>query len=131
VSHTYRYDNKNENWEYFPKVTIKTKKWREIVIWSWINIIVKKTLVSLKINIDSHPAQTAKVSDKVDFSVEMNWLPKTMKWTFGDWNNIECKARECMTASKVYNKTWTYTVKIFVTFDNQPDLEWNITLKVQ
>ena len=131
VSHTYRYDNKNENWEYFPKVTIKTKKWREIVIWSGTRIIVKKALVNLEINIDSHPAQTAKIWDKVDFSVEMNWLPKTMRWDFGDWNDVECKARECMTASKVYNKAWIYTVRVFVTFDNQPDLEGNITVKVQ
>ncbi|MFZ2911693.1 MAG: PKD domain-containing protein [Candidatus Absconditicoccaceae bacterium] len=131
VSHTYRYDNKNENGEYFPKVTIKTKNGREIIIGSGTRIIVKKALVSLIINIDSHPAQTAKVGDKVDFSLEMNGLPKTMKWTFGDGNDIECKARECMTASKVYDKVGTYTVRVFVTFDNQPDLEGNITLKVQ
>ena len=131
VSHTYRYNNKTENWEYFPKVTIKTKKWREIIIWSGTRIIVKKALVNLKINIDSHPAQIAKVWDKVDFSIEMNGLPITMRWEFGDWNHIECKARECISASKVYAKAWTYNVKVFVTFDNQPDLDGNINLKVQ
>lgn len=130
VSHTYRYENTKENWEYFPTVTIKTKKWREIVVWSGLRILVKKTLVNLKINIDSHPAQITKVWEKVDFSVDMNWLPKTMKWDFGDWNNLDCKARECMTASKIYSKSWTYNVSVFVTFEDKPDIEGNINLKV-
>lgn len=131
VSHTYKYDTKNENWEYFPKVTIKTRNWREIVIWSWMRVIVKKSIVNLKINIDSHPAQVAKAWDKVDFSLEMIWLPKTMRWDFGDWNDLECNARECVTASKVYNEAWTYNVRVFVTFEDQPDVEDSINIKIQ
>ncbi len=132
ISHTYRYNTKTENWEYFPIVTIKTKKWREIVVWSGSRIIVKKAIVNLKINIDSHPAQVAKIWDKIDFSVVLtSWLPKTMKRDFGNWTNLECKWRECNPTSKIYDKAWTYNIKVLVTFDNQPDLEGNINLKVQ
>jgi len=131
ISHTYNYDSKNENWEYFPKVTIKTKKWREIVIWSGTRIIVKKSLVNLSIKIDSHPAQVAKVWDKVDFSLQMDWLPKTVTWSFGDWSQLECKARECMVASRIYSSPWIFNVKVFVTFDDKPDLENSINLKIQ
>jgi hypothetical protein len=131
VTHTYRYDAKNENWEYFPTVTVKTKKWREAVIGQGTRILIKKALVVLTINIDSHPAQSARVWDKIDFSLEMNWLPKTITWDFGDGNNVQCNARECITASKVYSKPWTYTINVLVTFENQPDLRGSITMKVQ
>lgn len=131
VSHTYVYDNEKENWEYFPLLTIKTKKWRELIVGSGIRIIVKKTIANLKINIDSHPAQIAKVWDKIDFSLELNWLPKTVKWDFGNGNVLECKARECIETSKIFDTAWLYNIKVFVTFDNKPDIEWTINLKVQ
>ncbi|MCF7835341.1 hypothetical protein K9M48_04865 [Candidatus Gracilibacteria bacterium] len=131
VSHTYIYDNEKENGEYFPFLTIKTKKGRELIIGSGTRIIVKKALTNLKINIDSHPAQIAKPGDKVDFSLELSGLPTTVKRDFGNQNFLECKARECIETSKIFDTPGIYNIKVFITFDNKPDLEGNINLKVQ
>lgn len=131
MTHTYRYDTKNEDGEYTPVVTIKTKKGREISLSPESNIIVKKALVSLKINIDSHPAQLAMVGDRVSFSLQINGVPTTIQRDFANGKTLECKWRECVQATTSYDTAGDYTIKVKVTYPDQPVVEWNIVLKVK
>jgi len=131
VSHTYNYDFDSENGTFYPKVVIKTKKWRELTIWSGTMILVKKPTVSLSINIDSHPAQVANIWDKVDFSLDIDWLPETILRNFANWNTLECNGRECVDSSQIYDTPWEYNISAEVSYTDKPSVKWNITLVVQ
>jgi len=102
ISHTYKYDTKNENGDYKPVLTIKTKKGCEISISPETDIIVKKPLISLKIHVDSHPAQLAMVGDRVSFSLEVNGVPSTIQRDFGNGKTLECQQRECVQTTTIY-----------------------------
>jgi hypothetical protein len=84
---------------------IKTKKGREISISPDTNIVVKKALSSLKINVDSHPAQIANIADRVSLSLQINGLPDSIEWNFGNGKTLSCKGRECIQATAMYDKS--------------------------
>jgi len=131
ITHTYRYDTKNENGTFTPVVTIKTKKWRIAEISPETDVIVKRSLQQLVINIDSHPAQVAKVGDRVVFSIEFSGLPTEIRRDFGDGKTLSCKTRqECGTINNIYLAPGTYLVRSAVEYSNQPTIEGTITLKV-
>jgi len=132
MTHTYRYDTINENGEYMPIVTIKTKKGREISISPENKIIVKKANATLKINLDSHPAQVATVGSRVTMSLELNGTPTNIQWDFGNGKTLECRSRsECTPTTVVYDLPGDYIIKAKVLFANQPIVEGNISLKVR
>lgn len=131
ISHTYNYDFENENGIFYPKVTIKTKKWREIVIWSGTIISVKKPIVKLDISLDSHPAQFARIWEKVDMSLNIDWLPSKIVRDFANWNTLECKGRECTETSQIYNEAWEYDISVVVSYEDKPDVDWSIKLLVE
>ena len=58
------------------------------------DIIVKKAVEELAIRIDSHPAQLAPMGETVEFSVQVNGLPKTILWDFDDGQTIELPGRQ-------------------------------------
>lgn len=131
ISHTYNYDFESENGTFYPKVTIQTKKGRELVIGSWIMILVKKPNVTLSIHIDSHPAQIANLWEKIDMSLDIDGLPESIVRGFWNWNTLECGGRECTEASQIYNKPWEYTIEAKVTYPDKPTVEWKINLIVK
>jgi len=132
IIHTYRYNYSGDNWEYHPVLTIKTKKWRQINISPETNIIVKKAIQTLKINVDSHPAQVANVGEKVDFSLQINWTPTSIDRDFWNGKTLHCKSRgECASTSTSYSMAWTYTVKANVAYDNQPSIDGEINILVR
>lgn len=103
ITHTYRYDTQNENGTFHPVVTIKTKKGREVSVSPETDIVVKRSLEKLNINIDSHPAQVAQAGDRVQFSIEFSGLPSEINWDFGDGKKLSCKTRqECSNTSNIY-----------------------------
>jgi len=61
ISHTYRYDTKNNNGTYHPVVLIKTKKGRELTVSPANDIMVKRANQTLIISIPDYPAQQANV----------------------------------------------------------------------
>lgn len=131
IDHTYRYDITKESWEYKPVLTIKTKKGRELSFSPDNNIIVKKPKVSLKISVDSHPTQIVRAGDRVVYSLEIGWLPNKVLRDFWNGKTYECNGRECTQISSVYENPWDYVVKCTVTYDAQPTVEGNITIKVK
>lgn len=131
INHTYNYDFENENGVFYPKVTVKTKKGRELVVDSGIMISVKKPIVTIDINLDSHPAQIANVWEKIDMSLSTSGLPDTIIRDFGNWNNLECKGRECTESSQIYNKPGDYVISVAVSYPDKPTIEWKINLVVR
>lgn len=131
ITHTYRYDTANENGTFHPIITIKTKKWREVSVSPSTDIVVKRSLETLDIAIDSHPAQIAKVGDRVQFSIEFNGLSTEIQRDFGDKKTLSCKTRqECSSTSNIYMTPGTYTVRASVAYENQPTIEGSITIKI-
>ncbi len=131
IDHTYRYDMTKENWEYKPILTIRTKKGRELSFSPDNNIIVKKPQASLKINVDSHPTQIVRAWDRVVYSLDISWLPNKVLRDFWNGKTFECNGRECTQISSVYPTPWDYVVICTVTYDTQPTVEGNITIKVK
>lgn len=131
IEHTYRYDMTKENWEYKPILTIRTKKGRELSFSPDNNIIVKKPKASLKINVNSHPTQIVRAGDRVVYSLDISWLPNKILRDFWNGKTYECNGRECTQISSVYDNPWDYVVKCTVTYDTQPTVEGNITIKVK
>lgn len=131
MNHTYVYDTAADNGIYSPKITITTKKGLTGTIVPPYPITVKKKISTLHISIDSHPSQIARVGDKVDFSLELNGLPKTITWDFGNGKNLQCVSRQCVQASTVYSIPGRYDIKTTVTYPDKPSIEGTIALQVQ
>lgn len=133
ITHTYRYDTKNNNGRYHPVVTIKTKKGREVSISPENDIIVKRANQKLDISIDNFPAQVASVGDRVNFSLlDLNGMISDISRDFGDGKTFSCNTRqECTPMSHIYMSPGTYTIRASVTYNNQPTIDGTITLKVQ
>jgi len=131
INHIYSYDFDNENWAFYPKVTVQTKKWRKLIIGSGIMILVKKPNVTIDINLDSHPAQVASMWEKVDMSLSISGLPETIVWDFGNENKLECKGRECTEVSQIYNMPGEYIISVAVSYADKPTIEWKINLVVR
>ncbi len=131
MQHTYVYDTAKDNGVYSPKITITTKKGLTGTIVTPYPITVKKKIATLHISIDSHPSQIARVGDKVDYSLELNGIPKTITWDFGNWKNLQCANRECVQASTVYITPGRYDIKTTVTYQDKPSIEWTIALQVK
>ena len=116
TEHTYVYDDKTENGEYRPSVTITTKKWKITKFWLKDPILVKKPIIASRISIDSHPAQIANVGDKVDFSLHTDGTPTHIVWNFWTSEGIECSDRSCASVPMFFTSPWTYTVTATITY---------------
>lgn len=131
ISHTYTYDYENENWIYEPKVTLTTKKNRSVTIGIDNPIIVKKPSQVVDIRVDSHPAQVVWLWDRVDFVLDISWLPTRVRWDFGNGQTLECEWRQCLWVQQTYDTAWTYPINVVVEYANQPTINGNISIKVQ
>ena len=131
MQHTYTYNSAAENGAYTPKVTVTTKKWLTGMITTTYPITVKKKTATLAISVDSHPSQVARIGDRVSYSLELNGVPKSIVWDFGNGKTLQCSNRECIQATTTYDTPGKYTVQAKVTYDNSPEIDGNIAIKVQ
>ena len=130
VSHTYEYDFTNENWVFYPSVTMRTKNWLTFTI-TWTIISVKKPDTNISISLDEHPAQLASVWENVPMSISFDWVPKKIYRDFWDGDTQECDWRSCAETLHAYVIWWTYTIKATVEFEDKPTIEWYINLQVR
>lgn len=130
IQHVYQYDQTKENGTFNPKVTVTTRKWMTKEITLPYPVIVKKQTVQLSIVLDAHPGQIAKIGDRVPMSLTLNGLPTKIYWDFGNGKTLECNGRECISTSTTYDTPGTYTIKAKVTYEDKPEVEGNINLKV-
>jgi len=130
IAHTYRYNYDEDNGTYKPSVTLRTKKGREVILTSENDIIVKKEIKTFAINIDSHPTQQARVWDMISLSLSLDTLPQKIVWDFGDGNTLECKERECVETTKIYNTPGEYKISVQIIDEKAPMTDAMVTLKV-
>lgn len=131
ISHTYRYDSANNNGNYHPVVTIKTKKGLEVSVSPDNDIIVKRANQTLTISIPDYPAQQANIGDRVGFSIEFNGLPTQILRDFGDGKTLTCNTRqECWSTTHIYTSPGTYAIKAAVAYQDQPTIDGTIILKI-
>lgn len=131
VEHVYYYDFENENGEFKPTVSIKTRKGIEKVISDDILILVKQPIETLDIYVSSHPTQVAGIGETVQMGVEVNWMPTKVTWDFGDDQTLECAGRECVETEHMYVEPGSYTVLVTIEFEHRTALKNNIRLIVE
>ena len=130
VAHTYNYDYAKENWIFQPKVTIRTRSWKEETI-KWPTLNVKKWLINVEIDSTSHPSRQAPVWTEVEFSAEFDWLPEKMIWDFGDGTiPVTCLWRNCSEIWHVFQGTWLFSIKLSLEFDAVQQVDGTIDFKV-
>ena len=93
--------------------------------------IFTKPIVNVEIVLDSHPAQSANVWDRIEMSLNMDGSPTKIVWKFGDWRELECPGRSCTDVSQVYEVPWEYVIIASIFYENMPMVEWKINLVVK
>ncbi len=127
VPHEYKFDYENNNWIFYPRVKITTKKWLTLILTG--KVIVKQP--PRKVKITSDPAsQIVRVWEKITFYLQTDWQIKSIHWNFGNWNTYSCQWRQCATISTSYDEPGTYTVKAIVDFYDYPSEIANLKVKV-
>lgn len=94
--------------------------------------MVKRANQTLAIIVESHPAQVAKIGDKIDLSIDFNGLPTKIMRDFGNGKTLTCDSRQsCGSTSYVYTQPGTYQVRASVIYDDQPTLEGSVVVKIK
>ncbi len=130
IIHTYRFNSTTENWEYQPKVIIKTKKWISQEIPLDEKIIVKRAIKSFDIISINHPTQIAKVWDIMDFGIQADWQIKSISRDFGNGNTLNWPNREFSEVSNIYKKAWTYNIYVTIEYENSPPVTQNMKIVI-
>lgn len=131
TSHTYNYDYVHENWVFTPKVTVKTKKWKESTFISPVMLNIKKELMSVELSSPSHPTRQAKIWKNVSFQADFDWMPGSMIWDFWDGSApTSCPTRSCSEVMHTFKSAWSYTVKLTLDFDEVQKIDSIMEFKV-
>lgn len=132
ISHTYYYDKENENGSYSPSVTIQTKNGLLYTIDLPNNILVKQEIKTLEIRSNSHPGQVARVGERVSLSLDVDGLPESIDWDFGDGDTMmECSGRACVDMTTAYDEIGDYTVKAVVHFTDNTTAQSTFNIKIK
>ena len=131
VSHTYKYDYAKENGQYFPKVSLTTRRGLTAQATVEMPILVKKQLVQVDISSHSHPTQIGRAGDTVRFLAEFNGLPETMRRSFGDGSNLsQCKGRACTEVGHIYTTAGTYKVILTLEFEDMQSIDAIMEIRI-
>jgi hypothetical protein len=129
VTHTYSFDAENDKGEFYPTVTVYTRKNIQDTYRLPEPIVVKRKQREIDIFMDSHPQQQSKVGETVRMSVRTDGLIDSIKRDFGNFKTISCDSRECSETSIIYDEPGIYEIRVEVGFeDNIPSVK---TLKVR
>lgn len=129
VIHEYTFDAENDKGEFYPSVTVYTRKNIQDTYQLPDPIVVKRKQREIEIFMDSHPQQQAKVGETVRMSVRTDGLIDSIKRDFGNFKSVSCDSRECSDTSIIYEEPGTYDIKVEVWYeDNIPSVK---TLKIQ
>ncbi len=121
VRHTYVYDTENDIGEFYPKVTVQTRKWSVDTYRLEEPIIVKKKQKDIEIILESHPTQLAKAWEVVRLSVRTDWLVDKIDRDFWNLKVLSCDSRECSSTAVTYDEPWVYDISVEVSYkDNIP-----------
>ncbi len=118
VTHTYTYNEERESWEYFPRVTVQTRKWYTDTYRLETPILVTRRQRTVDITVDSHPTRQVRNWDIVTFSVETDGLIESINWDFGPMWTVWCQWRQCATTPVRYTQSWDFEVRVEVIYAN-------------
>jgi PKD repeat protein len=93
--------------------------------------LVKKPSEIINIELISHPAQTASAWDNVEMKINVNGTPSTVIWDFWDGKTHECKERNCLNITHIFEEKWNYNISVKVSYPDRPTIEWTINLIVR
>lgn len=131
ITHQYEFDTTRESGEYYPKVTIKTKKWYTD-IYTMVNpIVVKRQLRTAKIHINSNPGQLAKVWDVVNMSIETDGDIKSISRWFGNDKNMSCTDRSCIETNVTYDQPGYYDIVATIDYNDSPSNTQTVKIKIE
>ncbi len=129
VVHEYTFDSENDKGEFYPTVTVYTRKNVQDSYRLPEPIVVKRKQREIEIYMESHPQQQAKVWETVRMSLRTDWLIDTIKRDFGNHKALSCDSRECSETSIIYDEPGIYDIRVEVWYeDNIPSVK---TLKIQ
>ncbi len=124
ISHTYKFDAENTRGEFYPSVTVFTRKWFEDTYKLPEPIVVKRKQKEVEIFMESHPTQQASVGDTVRMSVRTDGLVDSIQRDFGNNRVVSCEGRECSSTATTYTEPGTYDIKVEVSYeDNIPAVQ--------
>lgn len=131
VKHTYSFDKEKNNWTFYPKVTVETKKWLKDTAELKEPITVKKQSKDFKIIVESHPTQVVTIWDTVTFSISTDGEVSEILWDFGNWKNTSCEWRQCWEVNTTYEAAWTFKIKATVKYADYPEVVRTTNIKVR
>jgi len=132
VNHVYKYNTLEDDGEYRPSVTIKTKKGISQKLEAINPIIVKRTTRNISIKTDSHPSQIASVGDRIQLRIESNGSIKSIVRDYGDGRQTqECEGRSCIDTTVIYNDPGNYNVKATITYADHPAVSNSLRIKIE
>lgn len=129
VSHVYHFDTRRQDGTYTPCVTIRTRWWLSEKVCK--TVFVHREQKQANITIPTHPTQSARVGDRVEFNVNTDWTVKSISWDFWDWKTVSWEWRTLATVPKIYDESWDYRIRVVVEYDDNPRVVWNITIRVR
>ncbi len=118
VKHIYRFDAENDKSDFYPKVTVHTRKWFEDSYTVEEPIVVKRKQKEVEIFMDSHPTQQAKVWETIQMSVRTDGLVDSIKRDYGNLKVTTCESRECSNAAIAYDEPGTYVITVEVWYED-------------
>jgi hypothetical protein len=130
ITHTYTYDVDKDSGEYYPAVTVRTRKWEEDSFRLETPIIIKKTQKTVDLSVDSHPTRQARLNEIVTFSVQTDGAIERIERDFGNGKVFGCDGRMCTTAPIQYTQAGTYQVKAEVFYTNDVPVVGRTTVRV-
>lgn len=130
IRHTYTYDLDADVGEYYPSVTVRTRKGFTDSYRLETPIVVKKALKEVDVSVDSHPTLQARVNDIVTYSVQTDGAIDRIEWDFGNGQAIWCDDRTCSSAPIRYTEPGTYKVRAEVFYQDDVPVVGRTTVRV-
>ncbi len=130
VTHTYVFDQTKQQGEYYPSVTVKTRKWFTDTYRVKEPIVVKRKQKVIDISLDSHPTQQAQVGDTVQVSVETDGVVTHIAWDFGNTKSIDCDDRSCANSATVFDAPGEYVIRAEIEYANDTPVTARVKIKV-
>ncbi len=129
ISHTYSFDSDRGDWEYDACVTVRTREWESEEICQ--KVFVQREQRSADINIPSHPTQSARVWDRVEFEVSTDWSIDSIQWDFWNWRTASWEWRSYATATTTYDEAWDYRIRVVVEYEDYPRVVGTVNLRIR
>lgn len=130
VTHTYVFDQTKQQGEYYPSVTVKTRKGFTDTYRMTEPIIVKRQQKVVNISLDSHPTQQAKVGDAVLVSVETDGVITRIDWDFGNTKTMGCDDRSCANTATSFDTPGEYVIRAEIQYQNESPVTARVKIKV-